>query len=103
MLGTAGLGGIWNPVDHKVSVATILKALDAGIMAIDTAPAYADAKMLVGRALQQRRGARSHINTKVGRLKSYASDKGIYDYSVKEIRRSAVCWLYWHKTLIMVS
>lgn len=88
ILGTAGLGGVWNPVDHEVSVAAILKALDAGMMAIDTAPAYADAEMLVGRALRQWRGARPHISTKVGRLKSYASDKGIYDYSAKGMTAS---------------
>lgn len=88
ILGTAGLGGVWNPVNHETSIATILKALDAGMMAIDTAPAYADAEMLAGRALRQWRGARPHISTKVGRLKSYASDKGIYDYSAKTMAAS---------------
>jgi aryl-alcohol dehydrogenase-like predicted oxidoreductase len=88
ILGTAGLGGVWNPVDHEESVATILKALESGVTTIDTAPAYADAELLVGRALQQWCGVRPHISTKVGRLKSFASDNGLYDYSAKEMTAS---------------
>ncbi|MBO9595782.1 MAG: aldo/keto reductase [Niabella sp.] len=81
VLGTAGLGGVWGAVDPEASVNSILHALERGILAIDTAPAYGDGEAFVGRALQQWKGARPLVSTKVGRLKSYASDQGIYDYT----------------------
>lgn len=88
VLGTAGLGGVWGPVDPGTSVNSILYALEAGIPAIDTAPAYGDGEVFVGRALQQWKGACPLISTKVGRLKSYASDQGIYDYTPDGMARS---------------
>ncbi|MNX11218.1 General stress protein 69 [compost metagenome] len=81
VLGTAALGGIWGPVDKKESVSAILLALEYGMEAIDTAPAYADAEEIIGAALKQWKGKLPRINTKVGRLKCYATDEGIYDYS----------------------
>ena len=53
VLGTAGLGGAWSPIDPAESVATILRALESGITRLDTAPAYAQAEVLVGEALRQ--------------------------------------------------
>ncbi|CAL1517913.1 aldo/keto reductase [Chitinophaga sp. MM2321] len=88
VLGTAGLGGIWGKVDPKESVDTILTALEAGINAIDTAPAYGDAEMYVGEALRLWSGERPQLSTKVGRLKSYAADEGRYDYSHSGMQRS---------------
>ncbi|MCF3108214.1 aldo/keto reductase [Niabella sp. CC-SYL272] len=88
VLGTAGLGGVWGPVDPEASVNSILYALEKGIRAIDTAPAYGDGESFVGRALQQWKGARPLVSTKVGRLKSYASDQGIYDYTPDGMARS---------------
>ena len=69
ILGTAGLGGIWGVIDQEESVRTILLALENGIEALDTAPAYADAEEIVGTALGKWRGNLPAISTKVGRLK----------------------------------
>ena len=88
VLGTAALGGVWGPVNKKESVATLLMALDAGITAIDTAPAYGDAEQFIGEALRSWKGSLPAITTKVGRLKTYDATKGIYDYSEDGIHRS---------------
>lgn len=88
VLGTAALGGIWEPIDKEESVSTILMALEYGIETLDTAPAYADAEEIVGKALKQWKGRLPRINTKVGRLKCYATDEGIYDYSPAGMQRS---------------
>jgi len=88
VLGTAALGGIWGAVDQEESVSTILMALEYGMEALDTAPAYADAEAIVGKTLKQWRGRLPRINTKVGRLKCYATDEGIYDYTPSGMERS---------------
>ncbi|MCD2421857.1 aldo/keto reductase [Niabella pedocola] len=88
VLGTAGLGGVWGPVDPEASVNSILYALERGIPAIDTAPAYGDGEAFVGRALRQWKGASPMVSTKTGRLKSYASDNGIYNYTPDGMARS---------------
>jgi len=88
VLGTAALGGIWGPIDKEESVNAILLALEYGIEALDTAPAYADAEEIVGTALKQWKGRMPRINTKVGRLKCYATDEGIYDYSPSGMEKS---------------
>lgn len=88
ILGTAGLGGVWGPVDPQESVGTLLLALESGINAIDTAPAYGDAEKYVGEALRNWRGNAPQISTKVGRLKSHDASEGIYDYSNDGIWRS---------------
>lgn len=90
ILGTAALGGVWGKVDPNESVRTILSALEQGIVALDTAPAYGDAERFVGEALKVWTGKMPKISTKAGRLKSYASDVGIYDYSPQGIERSVV-------------
>jgi aryl-alcohol dehydrogenase-like predicted oxidoreductase len=88
VLGTAGLGGVWGKVDKKESIKAILEALDNGITAIDTAPAYGDAELLVGDALNQWNGSMPALSTKVGRLKSYAADESFYDYSSEGLEKS---------------
>lgn len=88
VLGTAGLGGVWGKVDREESVAVILKALEDGFMGVDTAPAYGDAEEIVGQALKDWKGAPPAISTKVGRLRSYASDSGVYDYSAEGMTKS---------------
>jgi D-threo-aldose 1-dehydrogenase len=88
ILGTVGLGGVWGKIDPQESVATLLTAFEAGISAIDTAPAYGDAELYVGQALRLWSGVRPQISTKVGRLKSYAADEGYYDYSDKGMQLS---------------
>ncbi|MBX3256457.1 MAG: aldo/keto reductase [Chitinophagaceae bacterium] len=81
VLGTAGLGGVWGKVNPRESVNTLLMALESGISAIDTAPAYGDAEAYVGEALRLWHGERPKISTKAGRLKSYAVNVAHYDYS----------------------
>ena len=88
VLGTVGLGGVWGKVNPQESVNTLLTALESGISAIDTAPAYGDAEAYVGEALHLWHGERPKISTKVGRLKSYAADEGHYDYSDSGMQRS---------------
>lgn len=88
VLGTAGLGGVWGKVDPNESMATILKSLECGIAAIDTAPAYGDAEQFVGRALKQWHGPKPIISSKVGRLKGFKADEGCYDYSAEGMQRS---------------
>src|SRR5437870_5406146 len=88
ILGTAGLGGVWGPVNPLESVRTLLFALEIGINAIDTAPAYGDAEKYVGEALRNWGGIAPQISTKVGRLKSYDASEGKYDYSDDGIWRS---------------
>lgn len=88
VLGTAGLGGVLGKVDPTESVDTILTALEAGIQAIDTAPAYADAETYVGEALRLWPGERPQVSTKVGRLKGFELDRGLYDYSYEGMLRS---------------
>ncbi|PSL44686.1 aryl-alcohol dehydrogenase-like predicted oxidoreductase [Chitinophaga niastensis] len=88
VLGTAGLGGVWGKVDPHQSVLTILSALESGIAAIDTAPAYGDAEIYLGQALRQWRGAMPVISSKVGRLKSYAANQGHYDFTDRAMAKS---------------
>jgi len=88
ILGTAGLGGVWGNVSQEESVDSILQSLENGIIAIDTAPAYGDAEFFIGKALQQWKGRMPQISTKVGRLKSYATDECFYDYSSEGMQKS---------------
>lgn len=81
ILGTAGLGGVWGEVDAEESITTILEALEQGINALDTAPAYGDAERFVGQALAQWGGVMPPVSTKVGRLRSYKADEATYDYT----------------------
>lgn len=81
VLGTAGLGGVWNPVEPDESVNAILYALENGIQWIDTAPAYGDAENFIGEALRSWSGPSPRISTKVGRKKGFRVDVGEYDYS----------------------
>jgi aryl-alcohol dehydrogenase-like predicted oxidoreductase len=88
VLGTAGLAGIWGPVDTNDSIDSLLYALERGIGAIDTAPAYRQAEALVGVALRQWKGKKPSISTKVGRLRADRPDDNRYNFSPEGIRRS---------------
>ncbi|TDW95924.1 aldo/keto reductase [Dinghuibacter silviterrae] len=88
ILGTAALGGVYGPVDPGTSVRTILQALEKGIPAVDTAPAYGDAEIFLGKALKEWSGSKPSVSTKVGRLRSYASHEGLYDFSSETMERS---------------
>src|SRR5438128_357161 len=88
VLGTAGLGGVWGKVHPTESVDTLLQALESGVNAIDTAPAYGDAETYLGKALHEWHGPKPQISSKVGRLKSFAADEGRYDFSEQGMQRS---------------
>ena len=58
-LGCMGMSGMYGPADENESIATIHAALDAGITLLDTGDFYGMGhnEMLIGRALEGRRGA----------------------------------------------
>ncbi len=65
-LGAMTLGAAIGNPDHDDSIRIIHKALDAGINFIDTAAAYGDSEVVVGKAIRDRRD-RIVLATKVGR------------------------------------
>ena len=88
VLGTSGLGGVWGEVNLRESEEAILFALENGVLAFDTAPSYADAELVLGRALGQWKGDLPFISTKVGRLRAETAHDLKLDYSSEGIRRS---------------
>jgi len=87
-LGTAGLAGLWGPVDPDESVHAIHMALEAGIRHIDAAPAYADAESLVGRALRSWAGPRPTLSTKAGKGRADSPDGVVPRYDPASLRNS---------------
>ena len=92
VLGTAGLGGAWSPIDPAESVATILRALESGITRLDTAPAYAQAEVLVGEALRQWNEPPGNrppfVSTKVGKLEGDALEDNLNNYDLAVMEQS---------------
>ena len=66
VLGTAGLGGCYGPVETAAALAGIQVAFERGVHAADTAPLYGDAEIRLGQALKNWRGPRIWISTKTG-------------------------------------
>jgi D-threo-aldose 1-dehydrogenase len=88
VLGTAGLAGIWGPVNFTESEQTIHYALEQGIYHFDTSPAYADAESILGKALYTWKGKTPFISTKAGKLKADNPDSDTYDFSSAGLIRS---------------
>ena len=88
VLGTAGLAGIWGPVNFEESEQTIHYALEEGIYHFDTSPAYADAESILGKALYTWKGIKPFISTKAGKLKADNPDADTYDFSPAGLIRS---------------
>jgi aryl-alcohol dehydrogenase-like predicted oxidoreductase len=88
VLGTAGLGGAWSPVDPAESVTTILRALESGITRLDTAPAYAQAEKIVGEALRRWNGPPPFVSTKVGKLEGDALAENLNNYDLAVMEQS---------------
>ena len=88
VLGTAGLAGIWGPVNFEESEQTIHYALEQGIYHFDTSPAYADAESILGKALYTWKGIKPFISTKAGKLKADNPDADTYDFSTAGLIRS---------------
>ena len=81
VLGTAGLAGIWGAVNFSESEETIHYALERGVTHFDTSPAYADAELILGKALYTWKGATPFISTKAGKLKADDPNSDTYDFS----------------------
>lgn len=88
VLGTAGLGGVWGPIDEGASRSAIQQALEAGITRLDTAPAYARAEEIVGAALREYRGDRPFLSTKVGKLQADSASADTNDYHLAVMQKS---------------
>ena len=88
VLGTSAIGGVWGTVDPQESVRTILHALESGITRIDTAPAYGNAEIYIGQALKEWKGTKPAINSKVGRMKSFAPEQALFNYERKAMFES---------------
>jgi D-threo-aldose 1-dehydrogenase len=69
-LGTAPLGGLFNPVSDDDATATVHRALELGIRSFDTAPlyGYGNAERRLGLGLRSVDRDSVTIETKVGRL-----------------------------------
>jgi len=87
-LGVAGLGGSWGRIDEGESVATLLHALENGVRAFDSAPAYVEGEKILGQALAQWRGPRPVVSTKTGRLPARSAHEGNFDFSSASMRAS---------------
>ena len=88
VLGTAGLGGVWKPVDPEESVVAIRHALSQGVDRLDTAPAYGQAEELVSRVLREHDGPRPFVSTKVGKLYAATAEAETNDYRLDVMQRS---------------
>jgi D-threo-aldose 1-dehydrogenase len=69
-LGTASLGGLFEPVGEEEAVATIERAWERGVRLFDTAPLYGfgQSERWLGRALADKPRDELVLATKVGRL-----------------------------------
>lgn len=86
--GTSGLGGVWGDVDAKESIDCLLYAFENGITSLDTSPSYSNSEMFVGKALQEWKGEKPFVSTKVGRLQSASAFEAKLDYSVQGMKDS---------------
>jgi aryl-alcohol dehydrogenase-like predicted oxidoreductase len=69
-LGCMGMSGMYGPADERESIATLHAALERGIDLIDTGDFYGTGhnELLIGRALQDRRG-KALLSVKFGALR----------------------------------
>jgi aryl-alcohol dehydrogenase-like predicted oxidoreductase len=79
-LGCMGMSGMYGPSEEKTGIATIHAALDSGITLFDTGDFYGMGhnEMLLGRALQGRRG-QALISVKFGALRGPDGSWGGFD------------------------
>ena len=101
-LGTAPLGGLYEPVGEADARATVDEAWRLGVRTFDTAPHYGAgvAEQRLGAALRERPRSELVLSTKVGRLlvepgtpapSMFAEDSGLerrFDFSADGVRRS---------------
>jgi D-threo-aldose 1-dehydrogenase len=101
-LGSAPLGGLYEPVGDAAARATVDEAWRLGVRTFDTAPHYGAgvAEQRLGAALRERPRSEFVLCTKVGRLlvepgapapSMFAEDSGLerrFDFSADGVRRS---------------
>ena len=101
-LGSAPLGGLYEPVGDAAARATVDEAWRLGVRTFDTAPHYGAgvAEQRLGAALRERPRSELVLCTKVGRLlvapgapapSMFAEDSGLvrrFDFSADGVRRS---------------
>ncbi len=101
-LGSAPLGGLYQPVGDAAARATVDEAWRLGVRTFDTAPHYGAgvAERRIGAALRERPRSELVLCTKVGRLlvepeapgaSMFAEDSGLgrrFDFSADGVRRS---------------
>jgi aryl-alcohol dehydrogenase-like predicted oxidoreductase len=89
-LGAWSFGGMaWGPQDDRDSIATILRAVEAGVDWIDTASVYGGghSELVVGRALAQlAEDERPLVSTKGGMRISKATGRTYRDLSSQALR-----------------
>ncbi|XP_037806794.1 L-galactose dehydrogenase-like [Lucilia sericata] len=87
-LGTGTLSSFYGDLDVKEAIATIHKALKAGINYIDTAPYYGlgRSEEVLGMALKDVPRSAYYVATKVGRYNP--TYEGMIDFSAKKTRES---------------
>jgi aryl-alcohol dehydrogenase-like predicted oxidoreductase len=68
-VGTWAMGSAWGDTDDAMSMAALHAAVDAGVNLFDTADVYGDGRSerLLARLLQERKGERLFVLTKMGR------------------------------------
>lgn len=88
MLGTAPLGGLFEPVSDREATATLSSAWEHGVRGFDTAPLYGlgVAERRLGRFLSTCDRSEAVVSTKVGRL--LRDGTGVFDFSAAGIRQS---------------
>ena len=69
-MGTAALGGLYEPVDTEVAAMTVIEAVTSGVRYLDTAPfyGYGQAERILGSALASTPAAEVVVSTKVGHV-----------------------------------
>lgn len=91
-------GGLWGPQEEKESIAAVHAALDGGITAFDTAPAYGsgESERILGKALRGRRD-KALVATKVSEKKlGYSAVMASCDDSLKRLQTDRIDLLQAH-------
>ena len=85
-LGGGGIGMVWGPTSEDEAVATLRRAVDAGITLIDAAPGYRICEAMIGRAFDGRLPSGVRVTTKYS-LGTVAADQ-VYTLLRKSLERS---------------
>jgi methylglyoxal reductase len=63
--GAMGLGGVFDSLDEKLMIRSVLDSLDQGVNFIDTARNYGESERILGRALREWKGEAPFISSKI--------------------------------------